>query len=85
MFICEKCRELVDPSSSSDVVRLIRLDTVGRRFDAPATRLEGQGAYFHKRHAPRLGKEWRQPPTGGDDAMAAGAPGEDAPLPLDEP
>jgi hypothetical protein len=83
MFICEKCRERIDPSAP-DVVRLIRLDKVERTGDAPATRVEGPGVYLHKRHAPKLRNEWRLP-TKADEQLAQGSPAEDAPLPLDEP
>jgi hypothetical protein len=60
MFICEKCREMVDPNSA-DVIRLIRWDEVEAAFNAPATRLEGPGAYFHRKHAPSIGLKWRRP------------------------
>jgi hypothetical protein len=60
VFICEKCREMVDPNSA-DVIRLIRMDEVGPSFGAPAERLEGPGAYFHRKHAPSVGLRWRRP------------------------
>ena len=82
MFICQKCREMVDPASP-DVLALEHWTKLPATRDDPEQWIKGIGAHFHTRHAPKRAPEWRIPGLG--DAMAEGAPGQDAPLPLDEP
>jgi hypothetical protein len=82
VFICEKCREMVDPTSS-DVIALEHWTKRPDTIDAPQAWLQDAAAHFHKRHLPKLGREWRRPAISG--AMTEAAPGRDAPLPLDEP
>jgi hypothetical protein len=61
VYICEACREPVDPKAA-DVVRLVRWEKVGT-FGPDVQWIEGLGCFFHVRHAPSLGDEWRQPAT----------------------
>jgi hypothetical protein len=83
MFICEKCREMVDPASP-DVIALEHWAKLPAPRGVPDAWVQAAGAHFHRRHAPNLGLEWRRPRVL-PRAMAEAAPGQDAPLPLDEP
>jgi hypothetical protein len=82
MFICEKCREMVDPAST-DVITLEHWRNRPATSEGPEQLVKGIEARFHRRHAPKPGLEWRVPSV--RDSMVESAPGQDAPFPLDEP
>lgn len=75
---------MIDPASP-DVIALehwTKLSAI--RDDCEAWAQDVGGLHFHKRHAPKVGLEWRKPNVH-PRAMADAALAQDAPLPLDEP
>lgn len=60
-FICGLCHRELDPNDRDVIVR-VRWENLGPTFGDPVPQwLEGLGEYFHRRCAPPLSLEWREP------------------------
>jgi hypothetical protein len=60
MYVCERCHEEVD-EHAPDVVNVEHWLRLEATFDSPETWVQGPNEFFHKRHVPKLGLEYRMP------------------------
>jgi hypothetical protein len=73
---------MVDPASP-DVIALEHWTKLpAPRDDPDAWRVQAVVAHFHRRHAPKLGLEWRQPRV---SPIIDAEPANDAPVRRDDP